>query len=120
MTIADNDFSVKCFNKNCNNFEEGVSNNCAIYYSYQFEKCHAYMDTPGKTHEKPDPVNHPPHYIEGRTIEPIDVIEDWSLSYHLGNALKYISRAGRKSDAVEDIKKAIWYLNRYVEKEGVE
>lgn len=59
-------------------------------------------------------INHPPHYIEGRNYEPIAVIEDWKLSYHLGNALKYISRAGRKdqSSFEQDIKKAIWYLQR--------
>lgn len=61
-----------------------------------------------------DPVNRPSHYAEGREHEPIDVIEDWELNYHLGNALKYISRAGRKSNNVaQDISKAIWYLERY-------
>lgn len=60
-----------------------------------------------------DPVRKPSHYIAGRTIEPIDVIEDWALGYHLGNTLKYIARAGRKGDPVEDIDKAIWYLTRY-------
>ena len=62
-----------------------------------------------------DPVRKPSHYIEGRNIEPIDVIEDWELGFHLGNALKYISRAGRKDSAKtrEDISKAIWYLERF-------
>lgn len=64
-----------------------------------------------------DPVNKPSHYVEGRQFEPIAVIEDWGLGYHLGCALKYISRAGRKSDnAAQDISKAIWYLERYKEK----
>lgn len=70
---------------------------------------------------KPDYVNHPPHYIQGRKYEPIDVIEDWELTFNTGNALKYISRAGRKDDMVEDLKKAVWYLNREIvrlEKEG--
>lgn len=65
-----------------------------------------------------DNVNHPSHYAEGRRYEPIDVIEDWELDFHLGNAVKYISRAGRKGDAREDIKKAAWYLNRWLEKNG--
>jgi hypothetical protein len=54
-------------------------------------------------------INHPSHYAEGRQYEPIDVIEDWNLDFCLGNALKYISRAGRKDPAktVEDLKKAI-------------
>ena len=61
-----------------------------------------------------DPVNKPSHYAEGRKYETIDVIEDWELSYRLGNAVKYISRAGRKNDAVEDLKKAEWYLQREI------
>ena len=43
-----------------------------------------------------DLINKPAHYIEGREIEPIQVIEDWNLDYHLGQVLKYVSRAGRK------------------------
>ena len=65
-----------------------------------------------------DNVNHPSHYAEGRRYEPIDVIEDWELDFHLGNAVKYISRAGRKGDAREDIEKAVWYLNRWLERQG--
>lgn len=65
----------------------------------------------------PDPVNHPAHYTMGR-IEVIEAIEDWSLPYHLGNAVKYIARAGRKdkSKEIEDLKKARWYLDRYISK----
>lgn len=69
----------------------------------------------------PDLVNHPPHYISGRKYEPIDVIADWDLSFCLGNAVKYISRAGRKDDTIQDLKKAVWYLEReiyFLEKEG--
>ena len=64
-----------------------------------------------------DPVNHPAHYTSG-SIEVIDYIEDQKLPYHLGNAVKYISRAGKKDPdkTVEDLKKAIWYLNRYIGK----
>jgi len=60
-------------------------------------------------------VNHPTHYTFS-TIEPIDAIETWGLGYHLGNAIKYIVRAGRKTtDPSLDIQKAIWYLSRYLE-----
>lgn len=62
-----------------------------------------------------DAVNRPSHYAEGRQYEPIAVIEDWQLGYHLGNALKYISRAGRKLDTIEDLRKAVWYLERHIE-----
>ncbi len=68
-----------------------------------------------------DIINAPSHYIEGRKIEPIDVIEDWQLGFHLGNLLKYVSRAGRKGDAVTCLKKARFYLDRYItmlEKKG--
>ena len=63
-----------------------------------------------------DPVNRPSHYAEGRKYEPIAVIEDWSLGYHLGNALKYISRAGRKQNTIEDLRKAVWYVNREIDR----
>ncbi len=59
----------------------------------------------------PDFVNHPPHY-KGKKFESIDIIEDFDLGFHLGNAIKYILRAGKKGDRVEDIRKAIWYLER--------
>ncbi len=63
-----------------------------------------------------DNVNHPNHYNVGK-IEVIDVIEDWNLSFHLGNAVKYIARAGHKDKdkTIEDLKKAVWYLNRHIE-----
>lgn len=63
-----------------------------------------------------DKINHPKHYCEGRKYEPIDIIEDWGLGMHAGNAVKYISRAGRKGDAIEDLEKARWYVDRYVQK----
>lgn len=67
--------------------------------------------------EKDDPVNHPKHYADGN-IETIDFIEDKNLNFHLGNAVKYISRAGKKGKdkTIEDLNKAVWYLNRYINK----
>lgn len=66
---------------------------------------------------KCDVVNHPTHYTGGK-IEVIDFIEDKGLNFHRGNAVKYISRAGKKDPAkeVEDLKKAVWYLNREIER----
>lgn len=63
-----------------------------------------------------DNINHPSHYTSGK-IEVIDFIEDQKLPYHLGNVVKYIARAGKKDPAklVEDLKKAAWYLNRYID-----
>lgn len=66
-----------------------------------------------KSKTKTDPVNHPPHYTHGG-IETIDVIEAWSLGFCLGNAVKYISRAGHKGSRLEDLKKARWYIEREI------
>jgi hypothetical protein len=60
-----------------------------------------------------DNVNHPSHYKTGG-IETIDFIEAKSLSYNLGNVVKYITRADYKGNKIEDLKKAQWYLNREV------
>lgn len=62
-----------------------------------------------------DAVSHPSHYTEGRQYEPRKVIHDWGLNFNLGNAVKYISRAGRKGDALEDLKKARQYLDFEIE-----
>lgn len=62
---------------------------------------------------KEDVINHPSHYTRGK-IEIIDFIEDQQLPYHLGNVIKYIARAGYKGDKLEDLKKARWYLDRYI------
>ena len=63
--------------------------------------------------KKEDAINHPSHYTRGK-IEVIDFIEDQQLPYHLGNVIKYIARAGYKGDKLEDLKKARWYLDRYI------
>lgn len=55
-------------------------------------------------------VKSPLHYTEGRKYEPKDVIRDWGLNFNLGSALKYIARAGRKGNTVEDLEKAREYL----------
>lgn len=60
--------------------------------------------------DKKEQVNHPNHYAQGRKYEPIDVITDWELGFNLGNTVKYISRAGRKDDAIQDLEKALFYL----------
>lgn len=59
-------------------------------------------------------IENPPHYNQGK-IEVIEFIEDQKLSYHLGNAVKYISRCEYKGKKKQDLKKAIWYLRREVE-----
>ena len=81
-----------------------------------FEDDGAYLWTDNMIEDKVTPhsnVNHPKHYNHGK-YEVIDVIEDWKLNYHLGNAIKYIARCEHKNNKVEDLKKAIWYLKREI------
>jgi hypothetical protein len=67
---------------------------------------------------KADPVNHPAHYKVGG-IETIDFIEAKSLGYHLGNAVKYITRADHKGNRLQDLQKAKWYIDRAIEKASI-
>lgn len=58
-------------------------------------------------------VNHPEHY-QSENYETIDIIEDYQLGFHLGNVIKYITRASKKGNEIEDLEKAKWYLDRYI------
>lgn len=81
------------------------------------QMCGISIDTPSAvTPEKTnDPVNRPAHYTDGN-IEVIDFIKDKNLGFCLGNAVKYIARAGKKDPTkeVEDLKKARWYIERRI------
>ena len=62
-----------------------------------------------------DPVNHPPHYTNHPSgVECIQVVEH--MGFNLGNAIKYIWRSDLKNDAVEDLRKARWYIEREIQK----
>ena len=64
-----------------------------------------------------DPVNHPAHYVSHPSgVECIQITEH--MGFNLGNAVKYIWRADLKADAVEDLKKAAWYIAREIIKRG--
>lgn len=71
----------------------------------------------GASEPAPEKVDHPEYYRSGG-IEAIDVIEAFGLGFNLGNACKYVLRAGRKpgADAIEDLEKARWYINREIER----
>lgn len=76
-----------------------------------------------KLSDKEDIIGHPNHYCAGRKYEPKDVIRDWNLNFNLGNAVKYISRNGRKygNSSLQDLKKARQYLDfeiDYLESKG--
>jgi len=64
-------------------------------------------------HELKDMVNNPPHY-KRYPVECIQITEH--MNFCLGNAVKYVYRAGDKGDAVTDLQKAIWYINREIER----
>lgn len=63
----------------------------------------------------------PSHYGgEENPHEPIKIIEHYNLGFHLGNCIKYILRAGKKESTLNDLKKAHWYLGRYIENQSIE
>jgi hypothetical protein len=62
----------------------------------------------------PDLVNHPPHYKAGG-IETIDFIEAKQFNYRIGNAVKYLTRYRDKGAAIQDLQKAVWYINREIQ-----
>ena len=61
-------------------------------------------------------VKHPDHYLKESGHEVIDVINAWKLNFELGNAIKYIARAGKKdpSKEIEDLRKAIEYIEMQI------
>jgi Protein of unknwon function (DUF3310) len=75
----------------------------------------------GVARQTEERVNHPSHY--GGAADPyehIKVVDAWKLNYRLGNATKYICRAGRKpgADSLEDLRKALWYLQSEIDSRG--
>jgi hypothetical protein len=77
-------------------------------------RCRAEHETQ-KENTMTDPVNHPPHYTSHPSgVECIQVTEH--MGFNLGNAVKYVWRADLKSDAIEDLRKARWYIEREIQK----
>jgi len=66
-----------------------------------------------------DPVQHPAHYTAHASgVECIQITEH--MGFNLGNAMKYIWRADLKNDAIEDLQKAKWYIERELKKRGIQ
>jgi len=64
---------------------------------------------------KGDSVNHPSHYTSHPSgVECVTIIEHFN--FNIGNAIKYLWRAGMNGDAVEDLKKSVWYVNREIDR----
>lgn len=78
------------------------------------QKCPIHGESPIK--EDGDKVNHPSHYTQYKGLEVIDLVEQ--MNFNRGNAVKYIARAGAKNPTitgtVEDLQKAVWYLQREI------
>lgn len=104
-----------CFGKNCNT-ECQIKDICnpigGEFLSYE-SACDEALKIIKNIEN--DPVNRPAHYTDGK-IEVIDFIEDKKLGFCLGNAVKYISRAGKKDPTkeIEDLNKAKWYIERRI------
>ena len=107
-----NDPSIDCPETGCEECPfENMQGSCVdLTPTENIAIAKAYLNTINKTIPT-DNVNNPTHYNTG-TIEVIEVIEDWKLNFNLGNAIKYIGRCEHKNNKKEDIKKAIWYLER--------
>ena len=83
-----------------------VADNVAILPGYH---------TFGDGYDRPNDVVDHPHHYQGDGMESIDVIEAFDLDFCLGNTVKYVLRAGKKDDEIQDLRKAIWYLNRRIQ-----
>jgi len=97
--------------------QTGVSTGYVYYVRKQFGKGKKKPSKPAKAkvpESVPDMVNHPPHYTVGG-IETADFIAAKNLSYNLGNVVKYVSRAKYKGSMLQDLQKALWYLQREIE-----
>lgn len=94
--------------------ENIIRNYTAIFGDVKKDSPKEETKTVDKSPVKKEMVNHPTHY-QGNKFEVIDIIEDYKLDFCLGNAIKYILRAGKKDDIIQDINKAIWYLERFKE-----
>jgi len=95
---ADNDHKCKECDSSVITLVDGVCNTCL-----------------SKT-DAEDVIDWPKHYNTGK-IQPIDAIEDWKLDFRLANAVKYIARHEHKGSAKKDLEKAIWYIQRFIDKE---
>ena len=83
------------------------------YYQTSYDMQH--NGKPGEPGVLNDPVNHPQHYTDHPSgVECIQITEH--MSFNLGNALKYIWRCDLKQDAIEDLEKAKWYIERELKK----
>ena len=122
MTVEEKEKKIlkHCTGKLCSECAlHGSIVECDFEIPENVEKGYAILfgDKTGTSNESPtnDPVNRPSHYTDGK-IEVIEFIEDKNLGFCLGNAVKYIARAGKKDPTkeIEDLNKAKWYIERRI------
>lgn len=93
------------------NIELSMSGGCVVCFNNRFIKKHNDKTT--------DSVNHPSHYNSHPSgVECIQIVEH--MGFNVGNAIKYLWRADEKGNALEDLKKAAWYVNREIERRSKE
>jgi hypothetical protein len=103
--------------KLCKNMEENMKENLFYGHTHVVDEAerasrkHAEM-----VHAEQDARVAAPDWYTYSKIQPVEVIEEWRLGFHLANVIKYIARAGWKENKLEDLKKARWYLNRKIER----
>ncbi len=97
---------VKVLNNQCHNSQS---------MRHVVNRLHHIVRQFNETEIEVDHINYPSHYTHG-SIEVIDYIEDQGFCYHLGNAVGYISRANHKGHMVDDLRKAVWFINRKIKK----
>lgn len=107
QTIQVNPSHVQCLQKKDGFACTLLTNHAGSHKAYGIDEL--IREWPSST----DLINHPPHYTFGK-IEVIDVIEDWGLSFHLAQVVKYVARAKHKGNELEDLRKARFYLNRLI------
>ena len=114
MTVQEKEKKLleHCFGRDCSNcalHNSGIS--CDFEQNENVERGYAILFPEPEN----DPVNRPSHYTDGK-IEVIEFIEDKNLGFCLGNAVKYIARAGKKDPTkeIEDLNKAKWYIERRI------
>ena len=121
MTISEKKklISDYCHGKNCNTcLLEDLMSNVSVCTDNRdirrFNKRVERILEEQQVSNKPDLVHHPAHYCYSK-YEPKDVIRAWGLNFNLGSAVKYIARAGRKDDILQELNKAKQFLEFEIE-----
>jgi len=83
------------------------------HLSLLIERLSSMVDTCEEGSSSVSQDTRPSYYGRDIGVEVIDIIEEWSLGFHLGNVLKYLVRAGKKESKSMDLKKALWYAKRF-------